>query len=215
MTAPAPSSPQSHDTAAAMVRWFIALLMLAFAASAHASVAVGGVVLDPQNQIRPALLSEALSSWKAHPDARRDVIAMVDFTKASTEPRFYIVDLKTGAVEAYRTAHGMGSDRDHSGMARSFSNIANSNASSLGAYRALDIYTGKHGHSLALDGLDSTNSNARVRAIVLHSAPYMSAQFIAAHLQPGRSWGCFVVDPTEIDHVIARLRKGALIYAGA
>jgi hypothetical protein len=198
-----------------MARWILILLMFFSSPAAYAGVQINGVMLDPAGQIRPALLSAGLRAWRDHPNADRDVLALVDFTKPSVEPRFYILDLKTGAVEAYRTAHGKGSDPEHLGHARTFSNVANSNASSLGAYRARGAYEGKHGLSLALDGLDPSNSNARARAIVLHAADYMTAAFIAAHAQPGRSWGCFVVAPSQIAHVVDRLKNGALIYAGA
>jgi hypothetical protein len=117
-------------------------------------------------------------------------------------------------VERYRTAHGKGSDPGHDGRAETFSNAAGSNASALGAYRVGATYSGAHGLSLYLDGLDATNSNARARAIVVHSAPYMSAEFIARYGQPGRSLGCFVVAPSEIEHVARWLEDGVLLYAG-
>jgi len=200
----------------AMLRRLLLALTLAFAfaAPAHAAVQVGAVLVDRDNLIRPDLLTHALEAWRAHPEARRDTLAIVDFAKPSPQPRFYIVDLTSGAVEAYRTAHGKGSDTGVGNVAAKFSNQPNSEASSLGAYLAGDRYLGKHGVSLALDGLDATNSNARARAVVLHSAAYMTDDFVAAHARPGRSWGCFVVDPHAVNHVVDRLQRGALIYAG-
>lgn len=46
--------------------------------------------------------------------------------------------------------------------------------SSLGIYRCAETYEGKHGYSMRLDGLEPTNSLARERAIVIHSADYVS-----------------------------------------
>ena len=195
-----------------MSRLFVLILFL-LGAPAWASVRVGQVTLDPANEIRADLLARAVDVWQAHPHARRDELVVVDFAKPSTQERFYIVDTKTGAVEAFRTAHGKGSDAGDGRSAVNFSNEPNSEASSLGTYLTAARYSGKHGVSLMLDGLDPTNSNARARAVVLHSAPYMSSDFIAAHGRPGRSWGCFVVDPNAIDHVVARLENGALIFA--
>jgi hypothetical protein len=185
-----------------------------FAPRAHPSVEFDGVSLDPGAQIRPTLLASALTAWRAHPQARRDRLAIVDFAKPSTAARFYLVDLRTGAVEALRTAHGKGSDPARDGVARWFSDVANSNASSLGAYLTAAPYQGKHGLSLTLDGLDPSNMNARARAIVVHSASYMTSAFIAQFGQPGRSWGCFVVEPAAIAHVVNWLKGGVLLYAG-
>jgi hypothetical protein len=193
---------------------FLFLLCLLFITPARAAVELDGVVIDPQDRIRPILLSQALNAWSVTPDARKDVLAIVDFAKPSEQPRFYIVDLTSGAVEAHRTAHGQGSDRGHDGIAEHFSNDDGSHASSLGAYRTAKRYFGQHGLSLALDGLDKTNSNARARLIVLHSADYMEASFIARNRRPGRSWGCFVVEPGVVDDVVERLENGALLYAG-
>jgi hypothetical protein len=190
------------------------VMALAVATPAWAGVMFEGAELDPGGQIRPALLGQALEALQAHPDMRRDVLGVVDFAASSRQPRFYVVDLRSGAVEAYLTAHGRGSDPDHAGVARVFSNDPGSYASSLGAYRTAESYTGKHGLSLALDGLDRTDDRARARAIVLHAAPYMTADFIRAHGKPGRSWGCFVVDPGVLRRVVDRLSKGALLFAG-
>lgn len=175
---------------------------------------MNGVEVDPGARVRPALLSQALAAWAAHPEARRDRIAVADFAANSATPRLFLIDLKTGVVAAYRTAHGKGSDPAHGGMAVSFSNTPGANASSLGLYLTGARYNGAHGLSLFLDGLDETNSNARARAIVLHSAHYMTADFIARFGRPGRSLGCFVVAPNEVADVVQWLEGGVLLYAG-
>ena len=59
-------------------------------------------------------------------------------------------------------------------MADTFSNREGSFSSSLGIYRTLDVYNGHHGRSLHLEGLEPTNSNALARALVLHTADYVS-----------------------------------------
>jgi hypothetical protein len=188
--------------------------LLLFASPAFARVPLDGVTLDPTDRVREQVLTDAVAAWRAHPEARRDRLAVADFLKPSTDPRLFLIDLKTGAVEALRTAHGKGSDRNFAGIAAVFSNVAETNSSSLGAYLTGKRYTGSHGLSLYLDGLDATNSNARARAIVVHAAPYMAPAFIAANGKPGRSWGCFVVAPDEIDHVISWLEGGVLLFAG-
>jgi len=221
------NAPQWSSVIACM-RWLAAAIVLLGAAAAGApspltspawaspksGLEANGVEVDPGARVRPALLSQALAAWAAHPEARRDRIAVADLAADSATPRLFLIDLKTGAVDAYRTAHGKGSDPAHGGMAVSFSNTPGSNATSLGVYVTGARYNGAHGLSLYLDGKDATNSNARARAIVLHSAQYMTAEFIARFGRPGRSFGCFVVAPHEIAHVVQWLEGGVLLYAG-
>jgi hypothetical protein len=187
--------------------------LMATSAAAEAKVIHRGVVLDPKGLVRPELIEEALAVLKSKRGLRKDRVAIVDFSKHSRENRFFLVDLRTGVVEAYRTAHGKGSDNNHDGWADSFSNSFNSKASSLGAYAARREYFGKYGLSLKLDGLDKTNTNAAARKIVLHSADYASTIWVRRHGRLGRSFGCFVVDPTLVRQIVKKLRGGVLIYA--
>jgi hypothetical protein len=198
-----------------------ALALLLFASSSSvilvkpaAAAAPTEVVIDPRNAVRPSLLRKALAAWAAHPDSSRERLAVVDFTLPSHAPRLFVIDLRTGAVESFLTAHGRGSDPAHSGVANVFSNAEGSNASSLGAYLTLARYTGQHGLSLRLKGLEPSNSNAEVRAIVLHSAPYMDEQWRRTHGRPGRSFGCFTVETPHIEHVVSTLEGGVLLFAG-
>lgn len=82
---------------------------------------------------------------------------------------------------------GKGSDPDGDGWLNSFSNAPNSLATSEGRYRIAEKYVGKYGVSYRLDGLDSTNSNARSRAVVIHEASYVTPA------KAGRSYGCIAV----------------------
>lgn len=189
-------------------------LMLALVAPAHA-LDWRGVELDRQTVIRPQLLSDAMASYERHRSRgfSGDTITIVDFSKRSSEPRLYLVNLRSGAVRAMLVAHGQGSDRNHDGVADFFSDEDGSHASSLGAFRAAERYQGGHGLSLRLDGLDATNRSARARAIVIHSQWYVS-QEMARRGRIGRSWGCFVVEPTQIDYVVDTLENGGFVYAG-
>ncbi len=178
-------------------------------------LSVGGVLVDPTDTVRRDLLETALKVWAETSGARRDLLVVVDFSLPSSAPRLHVVDMASGRVTSYLTAHGKGSDPDHDGRADTFSNTPNSLASSIGAYLTGSRYQGKHGLSLRLKGLDETNSEAEARAIVLHSAAYMNADFRKRHGQPGRSFGCFVVETGLISAIVASLEGGVLIYAGA
>jgi hypothetical protein len=194
---------------------FAAAMLLLAGGAVHAQT-WRGVVLDRDGLIRPQLLSSALTAYAQHEGARLSErsIAVVDFSKPSSERRLYLVDLKTGAVQSHLVAHGRGSDPDHDAVADTFSDAIGSHASSLGAYRAESPYQGAHGLSLSLQGLDATNRSAMERAVVLHSQWYVSDQMVAQRGKLGRSWGCFVVDPAVVRNLVAELGGGGFIYAG-
>jgi len=138
------------------------------------------------------------------------VITVVDFNKSSREKRMWIVDLveKHLLINTW-VAHGQGSGDE---IANSFSNTDESHQSSLGFYLADDVYVGKHGRSLRLDGLDAGfNDAARAREIVVHAAPYVSQGTINQLGRLGRSWGCPAVSPEVSEQVINTI-KGKTVF---
>ena len=147
--------------------------------------------------------------------ANHDLVGIADFSQPSNAPRFHLVDMQEGRiVHSFLVAHGRGSDPQHSGRVQRFSNEVGSNASSEGAYRTGELYVGKHGRSMRLDGLDASNSNAETRAIVIHSAPYVSAAVLQAQGKLGRSEGCFVFSDDDHEVVLERLGPDRLLLAG-
>lgn len=166
-----------------------------------------------QPQINPALLAKAKLALDTRPVPYRDIMGVVDFSKASRDPRFYIVDIPSGIATEYHVSHGRGSDPAHSGWLEYFSNTPSSEASSAGAYLTDNIYYGKYGRSLRLKGLDTTNSNAEYRNIVVHSAWYAEPEVAEKAGKLGRSEGCFVLSLTNLQYVLLRLGPGRLIYA--
>jgi len=138
----------------------------------------------------------------------KSYLTVVDFTPHSGKKRFFMMNLKTGEVEALYTSHGVGSDRDNDGYAREFSNTPGSNMSSLGFFLTAERYQGKNGLSMRLDGLEESNDLARPRAIVVHGASY-----VGPHLsRMGRSWGCPAVELRLISRVVKQLERGSLFY---
>jgi hypothetical protein len=165
----------------------------------------------------PPLLAEARAALDAHAPylGRRDKIGLVDFSLASRERRFYLVDLEGGQVEhMWLVAHGKGSDLTNTGYVQRFSNEPGSNASSRGSYVTATPYYGKHGRSQRLIGLDPDNSAALDRAIVIHGASYVDPAMIDARGRIGRSFGCFAVEDCEVNRVMGALGEGRLLYAG-
>ena len=74
-------------------------------------------------------------------DARS--VTIIDYGRASLEPRLWVVDLKTGAalVQEY-VAHGRNSGDNRT---TSFSNAMNSHQSSLGLFVTAETYMGSNG----------------------------------------------------------------------
>lgn len=166
--------------------------------------------------IEPSLLRQALDALAQHQDhiSYRDFIGLADFSLPSRAPRFHVVNLADGSVESHLVAHGRGSDPSRTGWLERFSNEPHSNATSAGAYRTGSFYVGAHGHSMRLEGLDSTNSNALSRAIVVHGAWYVSEGVLGDSGILGRSQGCFAVANSSLPEILARLGPGRLIFAG-
>lgn len=167
--------------------------------------------------IDPLLLQKAKAALDTHSRtgrvAARDVIGIVDFSKASRESRFHLVDLMNGTVASHLVAHGRGSDPDHSGFVEMFSNQPGSEATSNGAYATADYYQGKYGLSMKVRGLDNSNCNAEQRAIVIHNAWYAEPEMIAQHGKLGRSEGCFAFSRASQWEVMRRLAGARMIYA--
>lgn len=142
-----------------------------------------------------------------------DRVALADFSVASRELRFHIVDLIGGQSSSYLVSHGRGSDPEHSGWLKRFSNIPDSLASSNGAFKTGAMYFGQHGRAMRLAGLDPENNNAEARAIVIHGADYVSENHIATWGKIGRSEGCFAVAPHMLPQLLGLLGQGRLLYA--
>lgn len=143
-----------------------------------------------------------------------DLVAIADFAAPSSAKRFHIVNMASGTIDSFLVAHGRGSDPAHSGWLRRFSNDPGSYCTSEGSYRTLDYYNGKHGRSMRLAGLDETNNNAEARAIVVHSASYVSAELARGAGVLGRSEGCFAVAESDLAAVLSRMGPGRLLIAG-
>jgi L,D-transpeptidase catalytic domain len=196
-------------------RFFLGGAVAGLAAGPVAVRAAASPVSCAAGALDPELLQRALAALKRHERtiAFRDIIGVVDFSRPSREPRFHVVNLAEGSVRSHLVAHGRGSDPARTGWLQRFSNEPRSNATSAGAYLTGSFYTGSHGNSLRLEGLDATNSNALARAIVVHAAWYVNNAMAAYSGILGRSEGCFAVAASSLPEILARLGPGHLIYA--
>ena len=137
---------------------------------------------------------------------KKDILTLIDFSLSSNTKRLWVIDLITGDVLYHSlVAHGRNTGEEY---ASNFSNAAESYKSSLGFYSTGEIYNGKHGMSLRLDGLEKgVNDNARARGVVMHAADYVSNSFIKNNHRLGRSQGCPAV-PAELSKEIISTIKG-------
>lgn len=166
--------------------------------------------VDQEKIVPAALLLKTLAYYDANLSKikNKDYIVVIDFKQHNSKKRFYLINMQSGDVERYLTAHGKNSDPDYDGYATKFSNTSGSNMSSVGFYLTAETYYGDNGYSLRLDGLSSTNSKARSRAIVIHGASYVREASLI-----GRSYGCPALEVRYAADVINTIKGGSLIYA--
>lgn len=165
--------------------------------------------LDPQ------VVKLALTAYKNAVKqglTKQQVLTIVDYSKPSSEPRLWVIDLKTQRVLFNElVAHGKASGGNY---AVSFSNAPSSNKSSLGTYITEATYNGKHGYSLKLAGVDKGfNDKVKSRAVVMHSAEYVSDQVVKETGRLGRSEGCLALNPAVTKPVIDTIKNGTVIFA--
>lgn len=143
--------------------------------------------------------------------SEKSILTIADFDQNSTKKRLYLIDLdKKEIVLNTWVAHGQRSGADE---AVKFSNTNDSFTSSLGFYITGEIYSGVHGKSLKLDGMDDGfNDNARLRSIVIHGAPYVSEGTITAIGRLGRSQGCPAVATEVADVLINTISDKTVLF---
>jgi hypothetical protein len=137
---------------------------------------------------------------------------IADMGLRSGKKRFFVVDLNSmSVINSGIVAHGRGSERFT--LNKQYSNIPGSRCTSLGLYKVGSAYEGSFGRSFKLYGLETRNSNAFRRSIVLHtmnSIPYDEIDFPIAQTE-----GCPSLAPKfmeELNPVIHKAQKPVLLY---
>ena len=143
--------------------------------------------------------------------ADNGLLTLIDFRMSSNKKRLWVIDLKKHKV-LYHTlvAHGRNTGNE---FAKTFSNVPNSNSSSLGFYVTGETYYGKHGLSMRLDGVESGfNNNARRRAIVMHGADYVDKSYTKSYGRIGRSFGCPSIPMSYHKDMIPKLANKSCLF---
>lgn len=171
------------------------------------------VMVDPIVDSR--LVARARMAFDRHRSQIRhgEIVGITDFSRASGEQRFFLLDTNSGRVTRHLVSHGRGSDPAHTGFLQHFSNRIGSEATSDGAYLTSNYYHGKYGRSMRLRGLDPSNNNAETRAIVVHTAWYAEPNMVRETGRLGRSEGCFAFPHQSLKEVLDRLGPGHFLYA--
>jgi hypothetical protein len=139
------------------------------------------------------------------------IITIIDFSKASTKERFFVIDLRDKRI-LYKSlvAHGKNSGGN---MATSFSNSPRSLKSCLGFFITAETYSGKYGYSLKLDGQEpGINDNARARGIVVHGADFVTSEIARQSGLLGRSYGCPALPLNRAKEIIDKISKGSCLF---
>lgn len=143
--------------------------------------------------------------------ANQNIITIADLSRSSCKKRLFVIDLENYRV-LFNTyvAHGMNSGQE---FAKYFSNVPESNKSSLGFYETSSTYQGKNGYSMHLKGLEKgINDKAYDRDIVMHGAPYVSENLIQAQGFLGRSQGCPAVPEKQHKQIIDKIKNGTCLF---
>jgi hypothetical protein len=196
------------------------MILLGHAASNYAQGPVGGV---PQLLWNTGL--QSLMEHASHPNIKKTVVMFVDFRRLNTQKRLWMVDLASRTVLIHTlVSHGAGYTKGKGKVvtASKYSNVSQSYDSSVGGYVTLRKTYSRAGHlgtkadgtkksgvAAAIDGLDTTNSRARYREIIIHGASYVSRS------KAEDSHGCFATHPDDNKKIVEKMKDGGFIYAYA
>lgn len=163
--------------------------------------------------LNPALINTTiaiLGCTKKLSSLCNDKLTLIDYSLPSNQKRLWIFDLKNKMLLYHDyVSHGIKSGISESHF---FSNASKSKTSSLGVFETGKSYFGRDGLSLRLNGLEKhINDNSAKRSIVIHSAWYVTEDFIRKYGRAGRSWGCPAIPANQVASVIDTIKDQTLL----
>jgi hypothetical protein len=145
-------------------------------------------------------IAHEIGTYAVKNNCNSKICFLIDMHIPSGRERFFVYDLQNDTVlKAGLVTNGKSLEPSGEII---FSNKPGSNCSSLGKYKIGTAYTGDFGLAYKLHGLDSSNSNAFKRFVVLHAHACVPDREVA----PAgicQSWGCPTVSPS----FLAELKK--------
>lgn len=137
-------------------------------------------------------------------------LTIVDMSLSANTERMFIIDMEKRILVGKKlVAHGMNTGNE---FASNFSNEQSSHKSSLGFFITGELYNGRHDLSMKLDGQEYSNNNARSRGVVVHSADYVSCEYIKSNGRLGRSFGCPAIDKEGYEETVNKLQGGSCYF---
>lgn len=185
-----------------MQKWFIILFLGFSYFSCSQSTEAPRMSFDP---------FEKLATYKSIVKNRKlnvQYIFVVNYKEHSGRKRMYIIDiLHHKIVKKIMVAHGEKSEMQ-TGYATVFSNVVNSNKSSIGYAIVNQRAYSKWGTHVKywLDGISKTNSNMRRRVMVLHSYEYVP-DYETYPLPIVTSLGCVMISKTDLTYIDTLINK--------
>lgn len=142
----------------------------------------------------------------------KDIFFLIDMKIPSNKYRFFVYDTKKNQItDSGLVAHGSGSETETDEL--KFSNTDGSLMTSLGKYSIGNSYNGTFGKAYKMYGLDTSNSNAYLRNIVLHAHEKMPYEEQKSPII--LSWGCPMVNEKfyiRIQDILDKSDKDVLMY---
>lgn len=147
-------------------------------------------------------------------------LCIVNFGKHSGEERFFIYNVRNNKYE-YSGLVQHGNGKGNTASKPKFSNVIGSNCSSLGLYKITskdNMHSWPGAPCFRMVGLDSTNTNAMARGILIHPS-------LTRTLMPFEIWGldlpltwesqgCFAVSCNTMYEISKRFKKNNMyLYA--
>jgi len=193
------------------MRAFISIIMMSICLCSNNQQIIGDRFNDGATRLL-AYSQSAQEYCKRH-KYNTSVFFFVDMSIHSGRKRFFVVDMKADSiVTSGLVAHGVCGV--FFAATANFSNEPGFYCSSLGKYKIGNKYNGRFGMSYKLSGLDSTNSNALKRNVVLHSYYQVpDNEIFPAHVC--NSQGCPMVSVNflkTLSYIIDMSKKPILLW---
>lgn len=177
----------------------------------------GGSSQEEQAKQRIRTMADSARRFAQEKGLNTNYCLLVDFRIHSGKKRLFLWDFKGDSVRLFSLcAHGYG--KNSTPKTPVFSNVEGSYCSSLGRYRIGERSYSKWGINVhyKMHGLDSTNSNAFKRWVVLHSYdPVPEHEIYPIHLSLGYSQGCPVISNETmraLDELLKKEKKSLLLW---
>ena len=143
---------------------------------------------------------------------KKHILTVIDYSLPSSQKRMWVFNIDNNKVLFHNlVAHGKGSGDLY---ATRFSNTPGTQASSLGTFITKGSYSSGHIiYGMRLDGIENGyNDKSLQRGVVMHSAWYVSDDFLKQNHRLGRSWGCPAISEKLAKPIIDTIKNGSVLF---